>query len=320
MTFVEYRCNSEVETHYAHLKELSAASQDGMTTRYIISLRRWAAMEDYEMVQRLMDDHPEAIPTLVGIDFSNVEEGDPPKRLRPLFERIGHDNARRPERALDIVCHVGESYFDKSLESAVRWCHEAAEIGVRRLGHAIALGLDPTVAAARRPDAHVTEPVGERLDQIAYDLAHSRQMSAYGVDIDFKALTDEREALEKLNPDETVQRPYNEKRLEEVRRRQRFVLSCLAEMGTVIECCPTSNLRIGGVPDPVHHPVHRFLNSDVNLAICADDPGIFATRLADEVDWVCTHSKWEAEDLAKRLGDPRRFQLGRRRVSKGPTT
>ena len=316
--FVEYRCSCGEETeegfhdfHSSHITALREASQEGMTARYIISLRRWAAMEDYVMVQHLMDKHPEAISTLVGIDFSHIEEGFPPKNLRPLFQRVRHDNKQHPDRALEIVYHVGESYFDKSLESAVRWCHGAAEMGVKRLGHAIALGLDPAIATARRPDAHTVELVSERLDQIAYDLTCKTQMSSYGVDVDQGALADEREALEKMNPDETIQRPYGEQRLEEIRNRQQFVLDRLTEIGTVIESCPTSNLRIGGVPDSSHHPVHRFLDSNVNLAICADDPGIFDTSLSDEIDWILTHTKWNAAGLEKRLGDPRRFQLGR---------
>ena len=321
--FVEYRCNCPPGTpdefqefHYSFAKELLEASQSGMNARYIISLRRWAAMEDYALVQRLMDEHPETISTIVGVDFCHVEEGFPPKALRPLFERIEQDKARRPDRALDVVYHVGESFYDKSLESSVRWCHEVADMGVKRLGHAIALGLDPAIAIARRPDAHLAELVSERLDQIDYDLIHQVELLSQGVNVDSTALENERETLENLRPDEIVQRPYDEKRLEEVRLRQRYVLDCLVKMGTVIESCPTSNLRIGGVPDPSHHPVLQFLNSGVNLAICADDPGIFGTTLAEEVDWVLTNSQWTAEKLASRLGDPRRFQLGSARLKR----
>lgn len=315
--FVEYRCSCGTETpqafqdfHLAHAVTLKAESQHGMTARYIISLRRWAATEDYLMVRQLMEEHPEIIPTIVGVDFSYFEEGYPPKILRPLFERIHRDNLKWPERTLDIVYHVGESYFDKSLESAVRWCHEVAEMGAKRLGHAIALGLDPAIAIARQPDAHTTELVSERLDQIAYDLDRREKMSVHGVVIDPQALTDERQVLRQKDANETIQRPYDGQRLDQIRRRQQYVLNRLADRGTVIESCPTSNLRIGGVPDPSHHPVHQFLSSDIDLVISADDPGIFDTSLGNEIDWVLNHTRWSAEDLDKRLGDPRRFQLG----------
>ena len=317
ITFVEYRCGSSDETreafinfHRTQAQILSNASQNNTTARYIISLRRWAAEQDYEWVQELMDENPELIPTIVGIDFAHVEEGYPPKNNRALFQRVHKDNQQRPERALEITYHVGESYFDKSLESAIRWCHEVAEMGARRLGHATALGLDPAVAIARRPDAHAKEQISERLDQIAYDLTHASELSTFDIKVNASALQTERQTLKNRAPDEIVERPYNPQRLEEIRNRQQFVLNRLTQLGTVIETCPTSNLRIGGVPDPSHHPIHTFLKSNVNLVIGADDPGIFDSPLASEIDWALTHTNWTPEALDKRLGDPRRFQLG----------
>ena len=323
ITFVEYRCGCSDETrdafldfHRTYAQILSRASQGNTTARYIISLRRWAAQQDCEWVRELLDENPELIPTIVGIDFAHVEEGYPPKNNRALFKRIHQDNRQRPQRALEITYHVGESYFDKSLESAIRWCHEAAEMGARRLGHAIALGLDPEIAIARRPDAHVEERVGERLDQIAYDLNYAPALSAYGIQVNAPALRAERQTLKNRASDDLVERPYKPQRLAEIRNRQQFVLNRLARLGTVIETCPTSNLRIGGVPDPAHHPIHTFLKSDVNLAIGADDPGIFNSPLAREIDWVLAHTNWTPKALANRLGDPRRFRLGRLRPSR----
>jgi adenosine deaminase len=311
---VEYRCGCGNETdegffnfHVAHAQVLQQAPQNH--ARYIISLRRWAPEEDYERVQHLFNKRPDLIPIIVGIDFAHFEEGYPPKNIRALFERIHQDNQQNPERALEITYHVGESYFDKSLESAVRWCHEAAEMGVRRLGHAIALGLDPAIAFTRRPNAHAKELVSERLDQIAYDLSHAKELSAYGIHIDPVALQKEKETLQHKNLDEYIERPYNEQRLQDIHNRQRFVLDQLTKLGTVIESCPTSNLRIGGVPDPAHHPIHQFLKSNVNLAIGADDPGIFDVTLSDEIDWILANTNWNEKDLAERLGDPRRFLL-----------
>jgi adenosine deaminase len=65
------------------------------------------------------------------------------------------------------------------------------------------------------------------------------------------------------------------------------------------------------VPAPADHPVHRFLRSDVNLVISADDPGTFDASLASEVDWVLTHAGYEPNSLVERLGDPRRFRFYR---------
>lgn len=60
---------------------------------------------------------------LTGIDFCNWEEGHPPKDKAALFGEVHEFNRRHPERALTILYHVGESYQDKSLESAIRWVH-----------------------------------------------------------------------------------------------------------------------------------------------------------------------------------------------------
>ena len=99
-----------------------------------------------------------------------------------------------------------------------------------------------------------------------------------------------------------------------MRRRQDFALSRLAVLGTVVETCPTSNLRIGAVPDAKDHPVHRFLASDVRLAIGADDPGLFDCTLADEVNWVQRHTGMAPDALRARLGDPRDYRCGAARV------
>ena len=317
INFIEYRCGGGEQTHdqflsfhHKYATILKNATNQNFTGRYIISLRRWNPEEDYEWVQELMDQNPDLIPTIVGIDFSNYEEGFPPKDKRAFFERVHQDNQKNPHRALDIVYHVGESYFDKSLESAIRWCHETAEMGIKRLGHATALGLPPNIAITRRPNAHVQELVSERLDQITYDLTHQIQLTQYGIPIDQNALKAEQQTLKQKAPDDLIERPYNDQRLSEIEKRQQYILNRLTQLGTVIETCPTSNLRIGGVPDPSHHPIHTFLKSNVNLTISADDPGIFDSPLANEIDWVLTHTNWTENDLAQRLGDPRRFQLG----------
>ncbi|MFZ0544776.1 MAG: hypothetical protein WAM60_05035 [Candidatus Promineifilaceae bacterium] len=320
MDYVEYRSmfgdllddrDGFFRYHGRNANRLHAISSDSFTARYLISLPRWAPLEGYQAVQQLLEQMPEIVPTVIGLDFCYFEEGYPPKTVRPFFERLQKDNQERPNRALEVAYHVGETYFDKSLESAVRWCHEVAEMGAKRLGHAIALGLDPAVAVGRRPKAHQAEPVSERIDQIAYDLAHQEALTAYGIPVDVDALEREREALAKRPSDEMVERSYTPERLEANRRRQDFVLDRLAELGTVIETCPTSNLRIGGVPSPADHPVHRFLRSNVNLVISADDPGTFNTPLSAEVDWVLVHTEYDPASLVERLGDPRRFRFDR---------
>ncbi|MEM7031058.1 MAG: adenosine deaminase [Chloroflexota bacterium] len=317
--YVEYRMlyrtaddpDGAIDFHKHFIHALQQAEGNGITTGYLLGIPRDAPMAGYDIVQRLFDEHPETIRTVVGLDFCAVEEGFPPSSVQAVFDRLKTDNQQNPERALEVGYHVGESYFDKSLESAIRWCHEIAEMGAKRLGHAIALGLDPAIAIQRRPEAHTMELVSERLAQIDYDLQYKDGLEKYDVAIDETSLKAEKAELLQKSLTEKVQRTYTLDRLDTVRKRQDFVLDRLSELGTVIETCPTSNLRIGGVPSPEHHPIHRFLKSKVNLVISADDPGVFDSPLAAEVDWVLDHTGYSAEQLIERLGDPRRFWFRR---------
>ena len=323
LRYIEYRAmapydhtdpDAFVEFHERTARVLHEASNRDFEARYLISLPRWAPLACYQLVQRLLDENDDLVSTIVGLDFCHFEEGYPPEGTRAFFQRLRTDNELRPGRALDVAYHVGEVYFDKSLESAVRWCHEAAELGAIRLGHCTALGLDPATAIARQPQAHERELATERLAQIRYDLQHRDALEKFGISIDVNALNNERQTLNDWPDDEPVHRSYDRARLETIRRRQDFVLNRLTELGVVIETCPTSNLRIGAVPDANAHPIHRFLASNVKLAIGADDPGIFDCTLADEVDWVHHHTGIDAEALQARLDDPRHYRCGRRRT------
>ncbi len=298
-----------VEFHRTNAEVTRQMRGGGFEPRYVPSLPRSSPLPAYDLLRRMMADRPELAEVVAGVDFCNVEEGFPPKGVRSLFQRLRADNDAEPREALEVLYHVGEIYFDKSLESAVRWCHEAAELGSRRLGHCIALGLDPEVSVQRRGGSHLREPVAERLDQIAWDLRHRRGLEDAGVEVSPAALEAERESLRGRDRQALCRRPYDDRRLEQVRRRQEFVLGELTRLGAVVESCPSSNLRLGSVPRPDLHPVHRFLDSGVDVVIGADDPGIFESPLAAEVDWVAATTHLSDEALAARLGDPLKHRL-----------
>jgi hypothetical protein len=316
LKYVEYRAMAPYDSnspeafaqfHLLNARTLQEGSGQDFAARYLVSLPRWAPLESYLLVCRLMEENPELASTIVGLDFCFFEEGYPPESARPFFERLHRDDHPR----LEVAYHVGEVFFDKSLESAIRWCHQAALLGARRLGHCIALGLNPEVAIQRRAEAHEREPASERLAQIRYDLEHCQELAAYGIRVDAQALQEEQLSLSHFPPGQPVRRLYTPERLEEIRARQAFVLDGLVQLGAVIEICPTSNLRIGSVPEAQHHPLHRFLDAGVNLAIGADDPGLFDCTLASEVEWVRRNANLETSALAARLGDPRRFCFDR---------
>ena len=217
---------------------------------------------------------------LTGIDFCYLEEGYPPKKQREFFEAVMDFNQKHPERAFAILYHVGESFDDKSLESAVRWVHEAAELGVHRLGHAIALGVSPD-----RYGVHSRqESVEERIDQLNYDLRHRDGLMSFGVRVDVQAISKELEQLSSMAQKNLVTIEYSEQRLEEVRHRQRYAANCIKALGSVIEVCPTSNRRIGGISDAKHHPIRQFIDFGVPFVVGSDDPGIFDTTLDREIE------------------------------------
>ncbi len=313
--YIEYRAGfwgepeQQIERFHICAEALQNGGESAPTAKLILNVPRDDSLARYEVIRTCLAQCPHLYGTIIGIDFAGIEEGFLPKMARSFFKRLHRDNQQNPQFALKATYHVGETFFDKSLESAIRWCHEASELGASRLGHCIALGLQSDVALSRRPQAHEQELVSERLDQIRYDLRFEKQLLAYNIDVNQKRLLDEQEALQKMAEDEVVKRPYSPCRLQEIHNRQQFVLDQISKMGTVIECCPTSNLRIGAVPDAAHHPIHRFLASNVNLVICTDDPGIFDISLASEVDWVLENTEYTAVTLPQRLGNPRRFQL-----------
>jgi hypothetical protein len=254
-----------------------AAGNDAVTERLAVGLSRADPWDMWDVTQQLaLGPNGDS---LTGIDFCFIEEGHPPKDKAEFFAAVHDFNDANPGRALAILYHVGESFRDKSLESSVRWVQQSAELGAHRLGHAIALGVDPRCYG----DHTRTESGAERLDQIAYDLEHAAGLARAGVAVNADALRTEQATLSR---DDTVTHHYDTARLDEVARRQDYAMDRVVAAGAVVEVCPTSNRRIGDIPDPDHHPVHRFLDRGVPVVVGSDDPGIFGVTLADEIEWV----------------------------------
>ena len=197
----------------AILKSYASYEDSDIRARLAVSLPRDNPWPDWELVKEAaLGAYGRQ---LTGIDFCNVEEGHPPKKQRELFEEVKGFNRRHPDRALAILYHVGESFGDKSLESAIRWVHEAAEMGVHRLGHAIALGVDPDLYGR-----HVRgETVDERIDQLRYDLRHAEGLRRHGVAVDAAAAESELRRLRAEPANDTLRVDYDDRRLDEVRAR-----------------------------------------------------------------------------------------------------
>jgi adenosine deaminase len=65
-----------------------------------------------------------------------------------------------------------------------------------------------------------------------------------------------------------------------------LVVSELAARGTVLECCPTSNVVLGVYPSYEEHPLPELRAAGVRVTLGSDDPPYFGATIAGEYD-VC---------------------------------
>ena len=65
------------------------------------------------------------------------------------------------------------------------------------------------------------------------------------------------------------------------------VVSELAARGTVLECCPTSNVVLGVYPSYEAHPLPRLRGAGVRVTLGSDDPPYFGATIEGEYD-VCS--------------------------------
>ena len=266
-----------------------AERETNKTLRLVPSLWReqTACDASYDLLKSLMSAQDVVREYTVGIDFCHVEEGHSPSAKREFFARVLADNRVDPGRALAILYHVGESFADKSVESAARWVLESARNGAHRLGHAIALGVNPDLFQG--PERGVRrEIVSERLDQIDFELRHRESLRDSGYAIDVDALNAEARKLRDVAAPEkeTIVVEYDASRRERLRKFQDWAMAGVRASGAILESCPTSNLRIARLADAHNHPLARFLAADLPVVIGADDPGILRTSLNAELELV----------------------------------
>ena len=62
------------------------------------------------------------------------------------------------------------------------------------------------------------------------------------------------------------------------------VLELVAESGVALEVCPRSNIALGVYAEPEEVPLRTILDAGVPVALGADDPLLFGSRLAAQYD------------------------------------
>ncbi|MEX0592232.1 MAG: adenosine deaminase [Nitriliruptoraceae bacterium] len=61
------------------------------------------------------------------------------------------------------------------------------------------------------------------------------------------------------------------------------LMARLAEEGTILEVCPSSNVTLGLVPSLEDHPLAQLIDAGVAVTINSDDPPFFSTTLTGEL-------------------------------------
>lgn len=125
--------------------------------------------------------HPELLVVLRGVDIANLELAIPTWPVLDLFAHVREASERaaallarvRPAwrvQPLRVTYHAGEDF--RRLVEGIRRMHEPLQFGLLRqgdrIGHGLALGLDPHVHAERGPTQ--AQPLEERLDDLLWEL------------------------------------------------------------------------------------------------------------------------------------------------------
>lgn len=77
------------------------------------------------------------------------------------------------------------------------------------------------------------------------------------------------------------------------------LLSMIKERGITLEVCPTSNLQTGMVRDIKEHPIQKYYEEGVRVAVCTDDMVVCDTTLAQEYSLLADAFGWTKEDFRR---------------------
>ncbi|MGH8988644.1 MAG: adenosine deaminase [Acidimicrobiales bacterium] len=78
-----------------------------------------------------------------------------------------------------------------------------------------------------------------------------------------------------------------------------LLVAALARTGMPLDVCPTSNVRLGVAPSLADHPIEALRASGVRVSVNTDDPLIFGTTVAGELDLCAATFGWDREVVAQ---------------------
>ena len=76
-----------------------------------------------------------------------------------------------------------------------------------------------------------------------------------------------------------------------------LVVADLAARGTVLECCPTSNVVLGVYPSYEEHPLPELHAAGVRVTLGSDDPPYFGATIEGEYDVCAERMGFSGDDL-----------------------
>ena len=168
----------------------------------------------------------------------------------------------------DIVRDVSWRWADRTLE----WALDGRGQGV------VALGLSGFEASSDEPfREHFRVARQEGLHRVAHAGEHEGPDSI-------------RSALEICEPERIG---HGIRSVDDVELMER-----LAENKIPLEICPTSNVRLGAVPDLASHPIETIRSAGVQVTVNSDDPPLFETTLTEEYRRLAETFGYGAAELA----------------------
>ncbi len=76
------------------------------------------------------------------------------------------------------------------------------------------------------------------------------------------------------------------------------VMELLAERGTTVECCLSSNVHTGAIRSPSEHPLREFMRRGVKCTLATDNRFFSRTTLSGEYDLAAEHLNLGRDSLA----------------------
>ena len=267
-----------------------------------------AAMREATLRQWCAEDGIEVPPLVEYADFTAflgaygllIDLLHTPERVGRLLDEVVADAAAQGVVALEFASIPEKAVAFGSAEEALEFILPAAADAGRRHGVwtgsivSIDRGAGPGHAleaarlAARFADRGVVA-VGLVADERGNPVADAAEAFAIARDAGLGVVP---HAGELAGPDEV--RSAIELGVDRIQHGVRAVedprvLELLAERGTCLDVCPTSNVVLDVYPSLEKHPLPRLLEAGVRCSLGADDPLLFGVDVVDE--YVAAHER-----------------------------